>query len=148
MIVSAGSSGFQINPRAMHCAGGATGFFRLRFTEALLLILQLCREPRTLLGIIAEKRLELRIFHRIGGFFEAFLTVFKCLDQTVNRRNNCFLLCHITYIASRTSVAARKFLKLLGSQGIDGTTVEPLPTTETPMRCERARDETKLFLDR
>ena len=49
MIVSAGSSGFQVDPGAMHCTCGAAGFFGLRFTQALRLILQLGREPRTLL---------------------------------------------------------------------------------------------------
>src|SRR5947199_2505327 len=63
----------------------------------------------TLLRIFLKQRLELRIVHGIGGFFEAFLAVLECLDQTIDRRNHFFLLCHSNiYFASCAIFASLK----------------------------------------
>jgi hypothetical protein len=102
VIVSAGESRFQVDPRPMYCAGGAAGLFRFRFAQTLGLTLKLTRKARTLLRVTAEKRFQILVLHSFGGLFEAFLPILQRLDQTVDRRYDFLLLCHISLIRTAT----------------------------------------------
>ena len=79
MVVTTGDNGFQVDPTAMHRAGGTTVCFRL-FPQVSHLTLQICCKARTLLGIFGEKRFQLRISYSFRSLLEAFLPVFKRLN--------------------------------------------------------------------
>ena len=79
MVVTTGDSGFQVDPTAMHRAGGTTVCFGL-FPQVSHLTLQICCKARTLLGIFGEKRFQLRISYSFRSLLEAFLPVFKRLN--------------------------------------------------------------------
>jgi hypothetical protein len=55
MVIAFGDSGFQIDPAAMQCAGGAATHFRLSVIGTLGFAAQLDREARALLEILAEQ---------------------------------------------------------------------------------------------
>ena len=84
-VIAAGHGGFQIDPGAMHCTGGAACFFRVKFAKILSLALEFGRKAMTLLRIFLKQRFELRIFHGVSGFLETLLAVLQSLDQTIDR---------------------------------------------------------------
>ena len=56
--------------------------------------LQLGRELRALLRVGVEKRLNLRVFHAVGGRAESVFAVFQRFDQVVQRRNYLIVVSH------------------------------------------------------
>jgi hypothetical protein len=73
--------------------------------------LQHRRKAGALLRVLIEERFKLRIFYGFGGLSKAFLAIFECFDQTVDRRNNFFLLCHINSYRTTHLMRASQILK-------------------------------------
>ena len=78
----------------MHRTARAAVVFRLRFAELDSLRLQLTGKFCPLQGILVKERLQICILHALGSLPEAFLPIFQCFDQSIDRRNDFFLLCH------------------------------------------------------
>ena len=77
MFVAARDRRFQVNPAAMQRAGRAAAGFRVGFSIALSLALKRGGEARTLLRVIAKKRLQVRVTNAFRGLLEAFLPIFE-----------------------------------------------------------------------
>ena len=80
MFIAAGDRRFQIDPAAMQRAGRAATGFRISFAMLASLTLQRSSETRTLLRIIAKKRLQIRVGNSFCCLLKTLLTVFERFD--------------------------------------------------------------------
>ena len=84
MFIAACDRRFQVDPAAMQRAGRAAAGFRIGFTMNLSLTLQRSSEAGTLLRIIAEERLQIRVGYAFCCLVKTFLTVLQCFDQVID----------------------------------------------------------------
>ena len=94
MAIAVGDRALHIDPGPMHRTSHTACIFRIRVAQIHDFVLQFARKFGTLEGKRVEKGLQLRIIYAPGRLFISFLAVFQRFNQTVQRRNNFFVLTH------------------------------------------------------